>query len=92
MAPQTEVNTEKLKKLTVAVNHGGDVHKFPYKADELVQTLIETALKHFHVVFQPHQVGLFEHGRLLDPTMTLSAAGVRAGDELVLKQTVQQGG
>lgn len=88
MATQEQVRTE-----SVAVLYNGDPARFKFHAEELVVRLREQAIQHFKIVTPPHLLGLFTlAGVELDDDVTLHAAGVQAGDELLLRQRIVQGG
>jgi hypothetical protein len=90
-ALQAEDKVERRKR-EIEINYGGEKKEFPFHPAETVLQLIEHAIRKFHLTSQPHQLGLYLNGALLDPGKTLKEAGVKPGACLVLQQTVVQGG
>lgn len=77
----------------VSVIHNGEAKPFPYDKDELVGRLRERALGAFGVVNGPHLFGLFRLDNTeLDDSPTLHQEKVKAGDELILRQSTVRGG
>jgi hypothetical protein len=79
--------------MQVDVLYNGRTHGFVYHADEHVLTLLEQARREFGVVTNPHLLGLFNlTGQELADGQSLADAGVKAGDELILRPSVIRGG
>lgn len=90
---ESAVASPKTKKKTVEILHNGQVKQFHFDPDELVATLLAEAIKRFEVVHNPHLQSLYDAaGRELPDAETLHQAGVKAGDELVLRQSKVKGG
>jgi hypothetical protein len=81
------------KKTDVAILYNGRTKEFTRKADETVGALLAKAIERFEVVSEPHRLSLFDvEGRELPDNETLKQAKVKAGDELVLRQSTVKGG
>jgi hypothetical protein len=81
------------KKTDVAIIYNGRTKEFTRKPDETVGTLLAKAIERFEVTSEPHRLSLFDaEGRELSDTETLKQAKVKAGDELVLRQSTVKGG
>jgi hypothetical protein len=81
------------KKTDIAVLYNGRIDRFAHKADETVGTLLAKAIERFGVVSEPHRLSLFDAtGRELPDAETLHQAKVKAGAELVLRQSTVKGG
>jgi hypothetical protein len=77
----------------VSIVHNGEAKRFPYHKDDLVGRLREQALAAFGIVNGPHLFGLFRlDGTELEDARTLHQMKVKAGDELVLRQSIVRGG
>lgn len=91
MLTSTDVHPPQIKPVTVLYN--GRTVEFHYRAEETVHALIRHALHQlgFH---DPHdELALFTTaGVELQDAQTLAHAGVRPGEELVLRQRVVRGG
>jgi hypothetical protein len=82
-----------VKKDTVTITYNGDDKVFGYTPDEKVRTVLDRALNEFHVTSNPHLMGLFTEGNAeLPDNSTMSAADVRPGELLVLRQSTVRGG
>jgi hypothetical protein len=80
------------KKLDVSVVYDADQKPFPYHKHEKVKALLERAKKAFGVVSN-HLLSLFApDGSELQDDMTIEAAAVQPGEQLVLGQSVIKGG
>jgi hypothetical protein len=78
-------------KVEVAYNGVGE--KFEVKPDELVKTLLDKALQKFGPIQNPHMQALYNAaGEELADAKTLGEAGVKAGDELLLRPSKVKGG
>lgn len=88
-----EKSAGKKKPKTVSVFYNGRTEAFDYEAEESVKALLDQALQRFGVVQNPHMMSLFnEAGAELKDDETLKKAKVKAGDELVLRQSAVKGG
>jgi hypothetical protein len=77
----------------VEIVHNGKVKQFHFEPDEMVAVLLAKAIERFGVVGNPHMQSLYDaEGRELPDAETLDQAGVKAGDELVLRQSQVKGG
>lgn len=82
-----------VKKDAVTVTYNGNDKVIGYKPDEKVRALLDRALAEFHVTSNPHLMGLFTEGNVeLPDDSTMSAAGVKPGELLVLRQSAVRGG
>jgi hypothetical protein len=82
-----------VKKDTVTVTYNGDDKVFGYTPDEKVRAVLDRALDEFHITSNRHLMGLFTEGNVeLPDASTMSAAGVRPGELLVLRQSAVRGG
>lgn len=82
-----------VKKDTVTVTYNGEDKLIGYTPDEKVRAVLERALGEFHVTANRHLMGLFTEGNAeLPDNSTMSAAGVRPGELLVLRQSTVRGG
>jgi hypothetical protein len=82
-----------VKKETVTVTYNGDDKVISYTPDEKVRAVLDRALAEFHVTSNPHLMGLFTEGNAeLPDDSTMSAAGVKPGELLVLRQSTVRGG
>ena len=81
------------KKTTVVVFYGAESKPFDYEPHELVATLLARALDVFHIAANRHLMALFtKAGGELPDQSTLEAAGVKPGEELILRQSTVKGG
>lgn len=81
-----------VRKQDVGVLYDSEVKEFAYKEHEKVMELLERA-KHAFGVVSNHLLSLFApSGSELPDDESLAAAGVVAGEELVLGQSVIKGG
>jgi hypothetical protein len=77
----------------IAVLYNGPIHEFAYHPEERAGALLEQARRVFHITVNPHLMGLFDSdGRELVDDETLSQNKVKAGDELILRQSIVRGG
>lgn len=77
----------------VNVSYNGVGKDFEVKSDELVKTLLEKALQKFGPIQNPHMQALFNAGgEELTDDKTLAEAGVKAGDEILLRPSKVKGG
>lgn len=85
---------ELILKLAVSVLYNGVTRIFAYVPPETVQALTTEAMHAFGITAQPHTYGLFAAGSTtqLPANSTLKDAGVKPGNELLLRQVVVQGG
>jgi hypothetical protein len=92
MNPAEAVKADKKTK-DVEIVHNGKVKEFRFDRDELVASLLAKAIERFVVVGNPHMQSLYDAaGRELPDAETLHQAGVKADDELVLRQSQVKGG
>jgi hypothetical protein len=88
MSSKTPIRTR-----TVSIIYNGDSGEFPYAAHQPVRALLKHALGAFHITANRHLMSLYDaDGTELIDQSTLEMAGVKAGDELVLRQSVVKGG
>jgi len=81
------------KKDTFTVTYNGDDKIFDYAPHEKVRTVLDRAISEFHITASPHLMGLFTEGNTeLSDGDTLSAAGVKPGELLILRQSTVRGG
>ena len=94
MAESTQVVEKKpATKKRVTVTYNGRAKSFKFDPDQLVSALLQEALLAFRVVQNQHLFSLFDKAGIeLADGVTLRTAGVRAGDRLVLRQSVVKGG
>jgi hypothetical protein len=93
MTAVTEPQTETQTHTAVMVLYNGQVAEFKFHTHERVSALLEQALDRFHIVAERQLMALFNAaGAELPGGSTVGEAGVRPGDELVLRQTVVKGG
>jgi hypothetical protein len=77
----------------VEVLYNGVKKSFEVRRDELVNTLLDKAIKEFGPIPNPHTLSLFtEDGDELDGAKTIEAAGVRPGEVLLLRPSQVKGG
>lgn len=82
-----------VKKDTVTITYNGVDKVFDYRPDEKVRAVLDQALAAFHVTSNPHLMGLFTEGNVeLPDDATMSAAGVKPGELLVLHPSAVRGG
>jgi hypothetical protein len=83
-----------VKRDTVTITYNGNDKVIDYRPDEKVRVVLDRALAEFHVTSNPHLMGLFTEGNveLPDDDATMSAAGVKPGELLVLRQSAVRGG
>ena len=82
-----------VKKDSVTVTYNGEDKVIGYTPDEKVRAVLDRALDEFRVTANRHLMGLFTEGNAeLPDNATMSAAGVRPGELLVLRQSVVRGG
>ena len=80
-------------RLQVAILYNGQVREFIYHAHEHASVLLEQARRAFGITINPHLMGLFDlAGRELSDGESLSENHVKAGDELILRQSIVRGG
>jgi hypothetical protein len=81
------------KRDTVTITYNGDDKVINFEPDEKVRAVLDRALAEFHITSNPHLMGLFTEGNVeLSDDSTMSAAGVRPGELLVLRQSAVRGG
>jgi hypothetical protein len=86
-----EVHPPKVKDVVVLYN--GRVVELHYRAEETVHALIDRALHQLGIHERHEELALFSSaGQELPDSQTLAGAGVKPGDELVLRQRVVRGG
>jgi hypothetical protein len=82
-----------VKRDTVTITYNGNDKVIDYRPDEKVRAVLDRALAEFHVTSNPHLMGLFNEGNVeLPDDATMSAAGVKPGELLVLRQSAVRGG
>lgn len=82
-----------VKRDTVTVTYNGNDKVIEYRPDEKVRAVLDRALDEFHVNSNRHLMGLFTEGNVeLPDDATMSAAGVKPGELLVLRQSTVRGG
>jgi hypothetical protein len=82
-----------VKRDTVTVTYNGTDKLIEYRPDEKVRAVLDRALDEFHVTSNRHLMGLFTEGNVeLPDDATMSAAGVKPGELLVLRQSTVRGG
>jgi hypothetical protein len=82
-----------VKRDTVTITYNGDDKVIDYRPDEKVRAVLDKALADFHVTSNPHLMGLFTAGNAeLPDDSAMSAAGVKPGELLVLRQSAVRGG
>jgi hypothetical protein len=87
----TEVHPPQHKDVTVLYN--GRVVELQYRPAETVHALIEHTLHHLGIHERHEELALFTTtGTELPDGQTLEQAGVKAGEELILRQRVVRGG
>lgn len=80
-------------KPQVGVLYNGATKEFRYKPNERVDHLLEAAIAAFAISANQHLLSLFSPaGAELSDTAKLEAAGVHAGEVLVLRPGVVKGG
>jgi hypothetical protein len=82
-----------VKRDTVTVTYNGTDKLIEYRPDEKVRAVLDRALDEFHITSNRHLMGLFTEGNVeLPDDATMSAAGVKPGELLVLRQSTVRGG
>ncbi len=82
-----------VKRDTVTVTYNGTDKLIEYGPDEKVRAVLDRALDEFHVTSNRHLMGLFTEGNIeLPDEATMSGAGVKPGELLVLRQSTIRGG
>lgn len=82
-----------VKRDTVTITYNGNDKVIDYRPDEKVRAVLDRALAEFHVASNPHLMGLFTEANVeLPDDSTMSAAGVKPGELLVLRQSTVRGG
>jgi hypothetical protein len=82
-----------VKRDTVTITYNGNDKVIEYRPDEKVRAVLDRALAEFHVTSNPHLMGLFTKGNVeLPDDATMSAAGVKPGELLILRQSAVRGG
>jgi hypothetical protein len=82
-----------VKRGTVTITYNGNDKVIDYRPDEKVRAVLDRALAEFHVTSNPHLMGLFTEGNVeLSDDATMSAAGIKPGELLVLRQSAVRGG
>lgn len=77
----------------VTVSYNGQHKHFEVKSDELVKKLLDQAISAFGPIPQNHTLSLWnDNGQELKDGDTIKAAGVKPGDELLLKPSAVKGG
>lgn len=77
----------------VMVTYNGVNKEFEVKADELVKSLLDAAIKKFGPINNPHTMALYNvAGEELEDVKTLKDAGVKPGDMLPLRPSKVKGG
>ena len=80
-------------EFTVEVLYNGVKKPFEVRRDELVNTLLDKAIKEFGPIPNPHTLSLFtEGGDEFGGAKTIEAAGVRPGEVLLLRPSQVKGG
>jgi hypothetical protein len=92
MASAVEAQASKKDKV-VTVIYNGRAASIRYTPQQAVQALLRHALKKFGVVAGADELALFTAaGAELPVDVSVKDAGVRPGDELVLRRRVVRGG
>jgi hypothetical protein len=82
-----------VKRDTVTITYNGNDNIIDYRPDEKVRAVLDQALAEFHVTSNPHLMGLFTEGNVeLPDGSTMSEAGVKPGELLILRQSAVRGG
>lgn len=82
-----------VKKDAVTVSYNGDDKVFQYTPEEKVRAVLDRAVSEFHITTNPHLMGLFTEGNAeLPDDATMSSAGVKPGELLILRQSTVRGG
>ena len=77
----------------VEVTYNGVGEDFEVRSNELVKTLLDKAIQKFGPIPNSHLLSLFNAGGdELDDAKTLGEAGVKAGNELLLRPSKVKGG
>ena len=77
----------------VDVLYNGVAKHFEVRPQELVKALLEQAIKKFGPIPNAHTLSLYNAGgQELDDNQTIAAAGVKAGDQLLLRPSQVKGG
>ena len=92
----TEAKREEVKphkKFEVAVIYNGMVKEVDIRPDETVKQVLERATNAFAPLPQPHLLGLYNtSGAELNDADSVQQAGIRAGDQLLLRPSQVKGG
>ncbi len=81
------------RKTTVTVLYNGQTKELPFQGHQQVNALLQHALKSFSVTGAVHLMSLFDlAGAELSEHSSVTESGVKAGDELILRQSVVKGG
>lgn len=82
-----------VKRDTVTITYNGNDKVVEYRPEEKVRAVLDRALDEFHITSNRHLMGLFTEGNVeLPDDATMSAAGVKPGELLVLRQSTVRGG
>ena len=93
MEQSAKATAEAKPKNKVAVLYNGVTQEFHYNPEETVEKLLKKSVRDFGIVDNQHLLSLFDAaGAELADASTLVAAGVKAGDDLVLRPGVVKGG
>ena len=92
-AQRAEAEEKHPHEFVVFVIYNGVKKKFEVRRDELVQRLLEQARQAFGPIPNAHLLGLFTAaGVELQDAQTIAAAGVKPGEELLLRPSAVRGG
>jgi hypothetical protein len=81
------------KKDAVTVSYNGGDKIFEYTPEEKVRAVLDRAISEFRITANPHLMGLFTEGNAeLPDDATMSSAGVKPGELLILRQSTFRGG
>jgi hypothetical protein len=89
----SQIQQEQAVQMKVAVIYNGQTREFPYHPNQRVEHVLKEARQAFGITVSPHLMGLFDlAGVELNDAQTLHEAGVQAGQELILRQSIVRGG
>jgi hypothetical protein len=87
------INQHADQHFTVVVVYNGQKAEFKVSPLELVGTLLQRAVAHFHITQDAHRQALYTAaGVELSDTVTLVSSQVKPGDQLLLRPSQVKGG
>lgn len=90
---QAEAVVSAQNEFSIGVVYNGVEKKLEVKSHQTVRAVLEHAIRLFSINTQPHVLSLFTmQGQELPETISVTAAGLREGSVVYLRQSAVKGG